>query len=317
MISKIASDILDAIKSAQNVLVCGHVRPDGDCVGAALAMRRLCELLGKNADAVCDADKPYTFGFLPDYEYFCETRFPTYDLFISVDCATVKRLGVYAKYLDAAKKSIHIDHHLVENMFADINYVDTDACSTCFIIYELFAETGLFDKPLATMLYTGLSTDTGNFMHSNTTARAFEVAAKLCEFGLDIGYINHEIYRTNSINKMRLMSRAIAGIELFSDGAVALMKISTDDLDACECASEDTEGLIDYASSIRGVAISICMCEQPGSLYRVSLRSVNANVAEVAAKFGGGGHKLAAGCIIKGTFEQVSRKIVEAAQAAL
>lgn len=317
MTNKTAVEILDAIKAASTVMICGHIRPDGDCIGSAMAMRHLCEKLGKKADAVCDAEKPSAFAFLPEYGEFCAPRYDSYDLFIAVDCATEKRLGVYGKYLRAAKKSVHIDHHPVEQMFADINCIRVEASSVCEVIYTLFADSGLIDKDMATMLYTGLSTDTGHFMHSNTTSEVFKIASELCAYGIDIAAVNHGIYKNKSINRIKLTARALEGIELYENGRIALMTITRADMTDCGCGTDDTEGLIDYASSIAGVEISICVCEQEGGTFRTSLRSVRADVSKVAGMFGGGGHKLASGCILSGVREQVRARLVEAARSAL
>lgn len=314
---KITAEIIDAILRSNNVLVCGHIRPDGDCVGSALAMRHICEKLGKNADAVCDAEKPNSFSFLPDYDRFCASRFDKYDLFIAVDCAVDKRLGAYVKQMTDAETVIDIDHHPTNEGYGDINYINEHASSTCEIIYSLFCDTDLLDAESATMLYTGLSTDTGHFMHSNTTDSVFKTAFGLCRLGVNVGDVNHALYCNNSFARMKLTARAISSIELYSDGKIALMTIMRSDLDECGCKSEDTEGLIDNAKSIAGVGIAICICEQPNGLYRVSLRSVSADVSQVAGVFGGGGHKLASGCIINGTRDEVTKKITQAAARAL
>ncbi len=315
--TKTATDIINAIKNSETVLVCGHIRPDGDCIGSALAVRRLCEKLGKRADAVCDSEKPLSFSFLPDYELFCNRRYDNYDLFITVDCADEKRLGVYRNYLTTAKTTVDIDHHPTNPCYGNINCIDPGAASVCALLFELFGDSGLIDRNTATLLYVGLSTDTGHFMHSNTDAKVFRTAAALSEYGVDIGKVNHDIYCNKSFNKIKLSARVMDGIRLYCDGKIALMVITLDDLEKCGCRTEDTEGLIDYASSISGVAISIAMCEQPGSVFRVSLRSVYADVAAVASTFGGGGHKLAAGCIISGNRYDVEEKIVKASAAAL
>lgn len=314
---KITNDIINAITAAQTVLVCGHIRPDGDCIGAALAMRAICEKLGKTADAVCDAEKPVAFEFLPDYGKFCIPRFKSYDLFIAVDCANDKRLGVYREMLLSAKNTVDIDHHPTNNRYGNINHIDGNACSTCALLFEMFENTGLIDKNIATMLYTGLSTDTGHFMHSNTTDVAFDTAAKLYRLGVDVGAVNHGIYCNKSFNKIKLTARALGAISLHNDGTVALLVITCNDLDECGCKSEDTEGLIDFASSISGVKISVSMCEQPGNVYRVSFRSVSADVAACAEKFGGGGHRLAAGCIMVGNRYDIMENLISAATAAV
>lgn len=314
---KITTAIIEAIQKSTSVLVCGHIRPDGDCVGSALAMRRICQKLGKHADAVCDVDSFSSFSFLPDFELFGKTRRKYYDLFISVDCANATRLGVYKDVLESAKNSIYIDHHPTREGYAEINCIDSTASSTCAIIFELFDGCDIIDKDIATMLYTGLSTDTGHFMHSNTDTRVFETAAALSRFGVDIAAVNRAIYCDVSLNKLRLTARVLDGMRFFEDGRIALITITQSDLDECGCTTEDTEGLIDNASSVHGVKISIAVCEQSGSIYRISLRSAGADVSKVANVFGGGGHKVASGCIISGARDAVIDKIVKASAAAL
>lgn len=312
-----AADIIDAIRRAQKILVCGHVRPDGDSIGATLAMRRICQKLGKSADAVCDSEKPAAFDFLPDYELFCSPKYNNYDLFIAVDCANAKRLGAYIVQLDSAADSISIDHHSTNEEYAKTNIVDGASSSTCALLFDLFSQSGIIDRDIATMLYTGLSTDTGHFMHSNTDAKVFYTAAKLCEYGIDVSAINHAIYCNRSLRRTKLTSRALDSIRMYAEGRVALMTVGLDDLAECGCKSEDTEGLIDFVSAISGVLISISMCEQDGGYYRVSFRAVSCDVSAAAATFGGGGHKLAAGCIITGDRYEVTEKVVSAAICAL
>lgn len=313
----VTADMINAIKRSRNVLICGHIRPDGDCVSSAMAIRRICEKLGKNADAVCDADKPEMFGFLPDYERFCTLGQKYYDLFIAVDCAVDKRLGEYYSRLIDAENSINIDHHPTNNGYGRINHIVPEASSTCEIIYDIFEGTDLIDKDVATMLYTGLSTDTGHFMHANTTEKVFQTAAGLAKYGIEIGHINHELYCKKSVSRIKLTARALNSIELYDGGKIAVMTIMLDTLAECGCDSQDTEGLIDNASSISGVKIAISMCEQPGGIFRVSLRSVSADVSAVAGTFGGGGHKLASGCIVPGTCADVKKRLVAAATAEL
>ncbi|MCH5157745.1 MAG: bifunctional oligoribonuclease/PAP phosphatase NrnA [Clostridiales bacterium] len=309
----ITTEIISAVAASNNILVCGHIRPDGDCISSALAVRRLCQNMGKTAVAVCDCDKPSSFRFLPDYDGFCVLKDIDYDLFIAVDCATESRLGKYTEYLNKAKNSICIDHHPTNPGYGKINHIVPTAASTCSIIFDIFRDSEYIDKDVATMLYAGISTDTGHFMHANTTEKVFNDAAELIRHGIDAVSVNNELYNNNPFRKIKLTSRALDSIRIYGEGKIALMKILLDDLNSCMCTSEDTEGLIDYAKSIEGVEIAISVCEQPGELFRVSLRSIKANVAAVAEKFGGGGHKLAAGCIIKGNAFDVADRIVSAA----
>lgn len=311
------NEIVDAIKNSSSVLICGHIRPDGDCISSALAVRHFCRALGKRADAVCDAEKSPSFAFMPEYDDFCDPACDNYDLFIAVDCATEKRLGLYRKYLEETAHSINIDHHPTNGKFCKINYIDPTAASTCSILYELFSDIDAIDKTLAQMLYVGISTDTGHFMHANTDSKVFRSAAKLCEYGIDVGELNHSIYCNKSVARIKLTARALGGLRMYADGKIALLSVTLDDLSECGCKSEDTEGLIDNATSIGGVEIAITMCEQDGGLFRVSFRSSHADVAAVAEKFGGGGHKLASGCIVSGDRYDVAARLTDAAAYAL
>ncbi len=315
--TEMTSEIINAIKGGSTVLVCGHIRPDGDCIGSCLAVRRICEKLGKRADAVCDDEFPSYLNFLPDFELLGKTRFEYYDLFIAVDCANDKRLGKYKQNLLDAGNSIVIDHHPTNDGYGKINCIRPEACSTCQIIHELFKNENLIDKDIASMLYTGVSTDTGHFMHANTNANVFSTAVELCGYGLDVGALNHDIYCNKTPERIKLTSLALNGITLHRDGKIAVMSVSLKDLKTSGCKADDTEGLIDFAKGIAGVRIAVAMCEQQGGMYRISLRSVTENVAAVAEKFGGGGHRLAAGCIVSGTLRDVKKKIIDAAAEAL
>ncbi|MDE5592720.1 MAG: bifunctional oligoribonuclease/PAP phosphatase NrnA, partial [Clostridiales bacterium] len=200
--TKKAIEILNAIKAADSILICGHIRPDGDCVGSALAMYGICKKLGKNVDVACaDGVSPATYAFLPNFDKLNALKEDKYDLFIAVDCANESRLGDMFKFVSSSKYSIKIDHHPSENNYCKYNYVDSSACSTCAIIFELFEDSGLIDCDIAKALYTGLSTDTGHFMHSNTTPKVFGIAKKLSEYGFDVGAVNHDIYCSKTFNR--------------------------------------------------------------------------------------------------------------------
>lgn len=302
--------MIETIKNANKILVVGHVRPDGDCIGAGLCVQHCCALLGKKADFVFDSVKPETYEFMPEYDRVNEKTLDDYDTVIAVDCADIKRMGSYGAMLEG-RKSVCVDHHHTNDGFANLNIIDGKACSTCEMLYEMLEPHGLVDKTAATCLYVGLSTDTGHFMHQNTDSRAFTVAAGLASKGIDVGALNNSLYKSVSKNKMQLKIRALQSLTYHCDGKVAVMTISLKDLDECDCKVSDTEGLIDYATSVKGVVVSICLCEQTGN-FRVSLRSKAPNVSAVAAKFGGGGHVLASGCILSGSYTSVVSRLLEA-----
>lgn len=302
--------IIEAIKQAQRVLVIGHPRPDGDCIGAGLTVWHICKKQGKHVDFACDSPAPSHFSFVPNFEACFTEPSGAYDLAIAVDCADDTRVGKWLGYFNKARVTINIDHHHTNNRFAAHNFVFPEASSTCEVLYDLLAETGEIDAACAYWLMVGLSTDTGHFMHGNTTPHTFEVAQKLTAFGLKLDEITDYIYKNNTREKTKLIARAIDSMRFFADGKICLITVTDKDLADCGCVLSDTEGLIDYGMMIGSVDVAVCITEQK-NLFKASFRSKTIDVAAAAAVFGGGGHQKAAGCTVCGKYEDVVRKVVK------
>lgn len=298
------------IKQAKKILIVGHVRPDGDCLGAGLALYRLAQKSGTQAELVYDSDLPFHYSFMPYFDSINKPSLSGYDLLIVVDCGDRFRMGKYADYLGKVY-SIQFDHHISNDGFADENYVYPHRSSTCEILSEILLQEGEVDGDIASLLYVGLSTDTGHFMHNNVTEVVFSLAAKLMEKGADAYNINCSLYRSQSVEKTKLMGRAIDSMKFFCDGSICVETIMQKDLLDCGCTLADTEGLIDIAMNIGSVKVAVCMAEQHGNKYKVSMRSKGFDVASAAAVFGGGGHVQAAGCVVFGYYEDVLRKVVK------
>lgn len=303
--------ITEQIRASEKVLIIGHQRPDGDCIGAGLALRHVCAKYGKQVDFVFDSPTPEHFSFIRDYDKLNATPSGNYDLVICVDCADKFRAGRYIGYLNSAKVSYNIDHHKTNDRYAQHNTVVPAACSTCEILYDMLAPLGEIDDDVAYFLMVGLSTDTGHFMHSNTNARSFEVAASLAKYAVDTHEIATDLYKNASYNKVKLIARAIESMRFFNERKICVMTVTSKDLEDCGCVMADTEGLIDYGMMISDVSVAVCISEQKSLLYKVSFRSKSIDVAVAAAVFGGGGHKLAAGCNVSGRYEDVIQKIVK------
>lgn len=303
--------IAEIVEKSENVLIIGHQRPDGDCIGAGLAFRHVFESQNKICDFVFDSPAPEHFSFMPDFDKLNVSRADSYDTVICVDCADDFRAGKYIGYLKKAKISLNIDHHRTNNRFAQNNIVVADASSTCEVLYDLFAPLGIIDSYMAFCLFVGLSTDTGHFMHSNTNSHVFEIAAKLSEFDINPNKIAGNLYKNIKYSKTKLIARAIESMKFFVDGKICVISISLNDLNNCGCVLADTEGLIDYGMMIGSVDVAVCITEQNTPQFKVSYRSKSIDVAAAAAVFGGGGHKLAAGCTVSGKYEDVIRKVVK------
>ena len=304
-------ELIDSIRAAQKILIVGNMRPDGDCLGAGLALYHLALNEGKKADIVYDSDLPEHYEFLPDFDIINKYTGSPYDLLLIVDCGDDLRMGKYIKQLKRVTKSIQFDHHITNNNFAAVNYVYPEKSSTCEILADLLLPEGLVDKTIASYLYIGLSTDTGHFMHNNVTQNVYETAAKLLACGADAYNLNIKLYRSNTINKTKLIGHAIKSMKFFMDNTICVISIRPNDLVETGCLLADTEGLIDLAMDIGSVKVAVCMTEQPENKYKISFRSKGFNVAECAAVFGGGGHVQAAGCVASGMYEDVLGKIVK------
>lgn len=298
-------------KSAQ-ILIIGHMRPDGDCFGAGLSLLHIADKLNKKADFVCDSDYSKQYSFMHGFERAGNLRFSNYDTVICVDCGDEKRLGKYIKQFSQAKITVNIDHHITNTNFAKENIVIPSASSTCEILGNIYLSEGLMDKTAAELIYVGLSADTGHFAHANTTKEVFKLATKLMDYDIDAFEIVKHLYRSLSYNKLRLIVRAIESMRFFLEQKICIISITAADLLELDCKLDDTEGLINYAINLESVEIAACICESAENSYKVSFRSKNIDVSHAAIKFGGGGHKHAAGCMIFGKYEDVVDKTTRA-----
>lgn len=301
---------IDAIKKANDILIVCHIRPDGDCLGSGFALTRIAERMGKRVDFVCDSPFPPAYSFIKDRDKFNDIKCERYDLAIAVDCADSARMGAFGELFRKCSETINIDHHKTNDGFGKSNFVVPDLSSTCELLYSLIKDYGVIGADEATDLYLGLSTDTGNFMHSNTTPDTLRTASELLALGADLGAIVNGFYRNNTKNKLALVARAVGSMRYFDDDKVVVMTVTQRDLKETGCVLSDTEGLIDYGMSVGSVKVAVCMTEQRERSYKVSLRSKGADVSLVAGAFGGGGHKQASGCVANGYYEDVVEKIV-------
>lgn len=303
--------VIEAIKKSKCVLIVGHLRPDGDCLGSGLAFLHICDRLHKQADFVCDSEKPEMYSFMKGFDRLNERSCEDYDLLICVDCGDDFRLGKYMVYLKTAAESFNIDHHKTNNRFAKNNIVFPQASSTCEIVYDLLRDSEYLDETVSSLLFTGLSTDTGHFMHSNTTAKVFDTASALVKHGANPYLISTDVYKNTTIARTKLTARAINSMRFFCDNKICIITVTLKDLEETGCKLSDTEGLIDYATKIGCVDVGICITEQKGTQYKVSFRSKTVDVAAAAASFGGGGHTLASGCVVYGKYEDVIDKLLK------
>ena len=301
--------VLEAIEHGSRFLVAAHARPDGDAIGSILACGMMLEQLGKDVDMVSCDRVPLLYRGLPCIEAIRQTEHVDgeYDAVILLECDGIERSGIQGL---EGRFTVNIDHHFSGKTFADVNWIENDACAVAAMVYELAMLAGVRITPqMATCLYTAVLTDTGSFCYAGTDARAFEIAAELVRHGADPAGIAQQIYFANPTSKMRLLGAALS--RLYRDGRLAWMSVTQEDMSRTSAAEEDCEGLVNYAIGISGVDVAVFLRELSNHRVRLSLRSKgNINVASIAERFGGGGHCHASGCTVDGPLPAATESIL-------
>lgn len=306
--------LIDKIKQAKEIAIISHIHPDGDTLGSATSVYNLVRQLGKTAYLLCEDSVPQSFSFLDGYqEYSTSCHLNKVDLCFAMDTATLNRLGKFQQFFLNSDTNINIDHHISNIGYGQINHIIPQAASTCQICFELYKEEGItIDKSMAKSLYTGISTDTGHFMHSNVTETTFLQAAEIVRLGVDIASVTQSLYKENSKKRTQLLARAINSMQWFESDKICIITITKNDLETLDCDITHTEGIVNYALNIRGVQVGVLLTQSENKSFKISLRAKpGCNVDAVAKDFGGGGHILAAGCMVYGTKTKVIQLLVQ------
>jgi phosphoesterase RecJ-like protein len=299
-IERVAAEIRDH----ERFLLTAHEGPDGDALGSLLGMHHLLSRLGKDSVMFLTAKEfplPIEYRFLPLEEVFHEPPADMSDrVVVFLDCGNIDRMPV--DFLaDGDNLRLNIDHHHDNTLFGDVNLVDVEASCTAEIVYELAILLGVELTPeMASALYVGLVTDTGKFMYENTNARTHRIAAELIEAGVPVDETYRRLYEHVPSEKLRLLSRALDGIQRHCDGALVLAYVTAADYAASGAGEEMTEGIIDHLRSVEGARVAALirdLGDRGRAARKVSLRSSNGevDVSAIARRHGGGGHKRAAG----------------------
>ena len=308
--------VLHAVEHGQRFLVSAHARPDGDAVGSILACSMILEQLGKQVEMVSCDRVPLIYRSLPCSSVIRQvSRVESdYDAVILLECDGVERSrlrGLDGRFL------INIDHHVSGRTFANINWIDTEACAVAEMVYQLAIAAGVRITPeMATCLYTAVLTDTGSFCYDGTDAHTFELAAELVRHGARSATIAKDVYFSHPTSKMMLLGAALSNLR--REGRLAWMWVTHDDMLRTNAAEEDCEGLVNYAIAIAGVDVAIFLRELSNHRVRLSLRSKgDVNVARIAERFGGGGHQHASGCTLEGPLPDATEMILDIARRTL
>lgn len=311
-------EIGDAIKMAERVLLCGHVMPDGDCLGSVLALGLTLEKLGKKVTMAGPDPVPEKYRFLPGSDRFVVGDPPKsqYDTFIILDCSVPERLGKgYQELLSKNMVLINIDHHAGSIPFGDYQYTDTKAAAVGEIIFDLLNVMKVnLTIEAAINLYTAIITDTGSFQYDNTTPGTHRRAAMILEMGIPAAQINIHLYEEKPVVTLNILGAALNTLSISPCGKVCWMTITRETLRKVGALDEHTDGLVNYARSVKGVQVGILFREIMEDLYKVSFRSKSVvDVNQLATPFGGGGHLRAAGCVLQGDLKKIQEEIITAA----
>lgn len=308
------------LQTENEFVLIAHTSPDGDTIGSCLALFAALKKLNKQVQLVCDLPVPGYLHFLPNADKFLlPADLHASKNVIAVDCAAPDRLGAAQPLFTQALNTANIDHHATNEGYAGLNLIDSHAAATAVLIHRLIKALDVdIDADIATCLFTALSTDTGNFSYSNTNSDTFAIAADLLKTGIDISVINRKLYRNKSLSKVRLTGYVVQKIELYANQKIGLARAVLHDLEAYQATKEDTEGIVEIIRDISTVEIAVFIRQSGSNEYKVQLRSKEfADVGQIAASFGGGGHMRAAGCTMTGTLEEIQCKVIQAATAAL
>ena len=297
-------DLLKECKDAKRIGISGHIRPDGDCVGAVLGLQMYLRKSLPEAEVEVFLEKPADiFREIVGFDEI-NSEFPEqepFDVYFALDCGA-DRLGDAEKYFKAAKKTVNIDHHISNPGSGSLNHIKPEVGSTCELIYDLI-DLNRLDKELAMALYIGIIHDTGVFQYSNTTPATLEKGAKLIGYGFDFPRLIQETFYQKTYLQTQIMGRALMESIRFMDNTCRVSVVDKKTMEFYDVTSKDLDGIVNQLRNIEGISCAIFMYQTDVLEYKVSMRSdEKVNVAEVASYFGGGGHARAAGCTMRGTF---------------
>lgn len=304
-------EILNALQTMKRIAIFTHVNPDGDALGSSFAIQAALKAAGKEATVFLEQEMPQRFSFL-NAVYSVSGDPEDFDGALALDCGSVNRLGSLKAFFLQCKIRLVVDHHYADQPFGDLYFSNPESAACAELVYELVhGLCGRLPQAVLAPLYTGLSTDTGQFKYSNVTAKTMKIAAELLAEGLDHRPITRQLYDTVKLNKLRFMGALADAIQLFDNGKIAVLYCPDSFLESYGLSFEEVEELPNTVLSVEGVQVSVIIKNKDAERLKVSLRcKENIDMALLAALFGGGGHKCAAGFVTELSEEAITSKLV-------
>ena len=305
------SEAVEFLKGCEDAVILTHQSPDGDCIGAGFALKDLLEALGKRSRVLCSDEFPKRYDFMTSVGSGEEFEPKTV---IAVDIADPQLMGNLRETYEN-KVQLCIDHHISNIGYAEKTLLNAGASATCELIYELADAMKIqMSDHCAACIYTGIATDTGCFKYECTTARCHEIAAELMKsHKLKYAKINREMFDVKSIGRLKMERIVTDLMEYYLDNRLTMICITSDILNEQHVDANDLDGCASIPLQVEGVEVGVTIKEKSENEYKVSMRSANdVNVSAICQTLGGGGHIKAAGCLVKGTLEEVKAAVVEA-----
>ena len=300
---QVPSPIIGALRQAENVLIASHVFPDGDALGSQLALGEILESLGKKVYYYCEEFVATMYEFMPGVEKLKSDLPDTalFDAAVAVDCGDRFRLGREVDVLLQIHPFVVIDHHAGHRDFGDISWVEADRSSTAEMIFDLaLALNADISYNAAYGLYTAIVSDSGSFKYESTSAYTFYVASHLLNRGVIPSEVAGKLFDNYSVNRLHLLEKVLGSLELHAGGQIAVISATNEMFEASGAKREDTEEFINLPRALRSVKVAVFFKETLDGYIKVSLRAKGeCDVSQVAAKYGGGGHRNAAGYKVK------------------
>jgi bifunctional oligoribonuclease and PAP phosphatase NrnA len=312
------SQVVELIENKAKFSITSHLRPDGDSLGSSLGLYWLLQALNKEVEVIMRDPVPHAYQKLPGAKDVRVTPAAdkSYDAVFVIECSDIARPGL--RELEN-QFVVNIDHHATTALFGKINWIDSTASACGEMIYNLAKALGVrVTKEIAECCYTALITDTGSFHYSNTTERTFKVASELLRTGVKPAKTAEAVFASYPWSRIQLMGAVLSTARRDASGRVAILRHSLEMQHSAEASDEDADGFVNYPLTVGEVEAVAMLKESELGVYRTSLRSKGeVNVAKVAEKFGGGGHRNAAGCTLRGTWEEAEEKIIALLQDAV
>ncbi|MFN2449775.1 MAG: bifunctional oligoribonuclease/PAP phosphatase NrnA [Candidatus Baltobacteraceae bacterium] len=317
-VSSGTQEVVDELLKRSAFVMVSHVKPDGDTLGAGLALGIALKRLGKRVLYFQQDPVPRNLRFLPDTEFVSRdipADLPADALWVFGDMSSASRAGEFLPAIDR-ENILDIDHHLGNDHFGKLNYVLTSECSTgTCVLHLLRALRTPIDVDIATCLLTTIMTDTGGFMHSNTTPDVLRISAELMTIGANKEQITEEIFANKRFAAIKLLGKALDAAQMMDGGRFIYSYVTQAMLAACGADGEDTEEIVNHLRSVEGAEVAALFKDYDGDM-RVSLRSSGrVNVQAAAARLGGGGHFRASGLTYAGPLDEGIRAVHEALRA--